>query len=212
MDLQKVLLLPTIYGSKDTIFTSRLVFFNQTFAPIAKNEQPVYCYLWHEGIQGRGADDMTSAIMNFIKDRRKEEIVIWADNCTGQNKNWWLYTALVQLVNDSDDVTNKVTIKYLTKGHTHMAADSVHGCIEQKIKRTQNVYDYDHLCEVIETSRKNVKIWRLSSTDFRAYKNEKRPGTGNIVNAAVSESCSKRGKSVSRYKTALQVLLMKLTF
>lgn len=65
MDLQKVQLLPIIPGSKETVFTSRLVSFNQTFAPIVKKSgKHSQCVLWHEGQQGRNLKTWPARLSN----------------------------------------------------------------------------------------------------------------------------------------------------
>ena len=62
-DLQKVVLLPRMPGYKKCIFTSRLIAFNMTFAPIGKkNSSKAQGVLWHQSICGR--KDIFSA---FIK-------------------------------------------------------------------------------------------------------------------------------------------------
>ena len=60
--------------------------------------------------------------------------VFWTDNFSGQNKNWFLYTALVNEVNRTNGTTNKVTIKYFEPGHTFMSADNFHHVIEQGMR------------------------------------------------------------------------------
>ena len=89
--------------------------------------------MWHEGISGRKADDVTSAYVTFIRAVNAPKLLIWADNCGGQNK-WFLFCGLVQTVNQkwSPEV---VRIKYLERGHTYMAADGIHGSIGKKIKK-----------------------------------------------------------------------------
>ena len=92
-DLQKVILLPRIPGYKTCLFTSRLIAFNQTFAPIGRrgkehNLKPVGV-LWHESIAGRKDENIASAykrIFSYMKFRDYKNWVIWADNCGGQNK------------------------------------------------------------------------------------------------------------------------------
>lgn len=196
MDLQKVLLLPIVVGSKETIFTSRLVCFNMTFAPLSsKSDQPTYCILWHEAIQGRNAEDITSAILAFIGENVHTDYILWADNCTGQNKNWTLYTALVQVVNQESG-PNSITLKYLTKGHTHMSADSAHGCIEKRLKKVGNVYDFEQLNEVIRDSRKLMHTIQLKSENFSEWKNAKRPIGGNVLNPIVFGKFQKGKQSV----------------
>jgi len=45
-----------------------------------------------------------------------------------------MYSALVTAVNQIDG-PNKIKIIYLTKGHTHMSADGIHGNIEFKMRK-----------------------------------------------------------------------------
>lgn len=52
--------------------------------------------LWHEAIASRKEENITDAILALIKEERDvTDFKFWADNCTGQNKNWILFTALV---------------------------------------------------------------------------------------------------------------------
>ncbi|CAK1588934.1 unnamed protein product [Parnassius mnemosyne] len=150
MDLQKVIILPEMPEIKDAFFMSRLVTFNLTFAPIEKKSS--------EAQAGREASDIMNAIYAFIQaNRDMEHLYIWADNCTAQNKNWTLYTAMIIIVNNSLNNLKSVTISYLTKGHTHMSADAVHGNIEMKMRRQRNIYDFQDFKDTVMQSRRNIK-------------------------------------------------------
>nr|CAI5831025.1 unnamed protein product [Callosobruchus analis] len=50
---------------KDSFFISRLVIFNETFAPLHKGDNK--CYIWHEAIRGRNAPDIASTFYHVIK-------------------------------------------------------------------------------------------------------------------------------------------------
>lgn len=122
---------------KETFFFSRLVVFNETFAAIKPSGQN-FCCLWHEGIAGRDAPQIIDSLLAFIREQRDvENFIIWCDNCTSQNKNWFLFTAMVTFVNShvASRSIESITFKYLTKGHTHMTANSLHGNIEQALKK-----------------------------------------------------------------------------
>ncbi len=106
-------------------FVSRLVVFNETFASIS-NDKPDYVIIWHEGVAGRLAGNVAGSFIKCIILDATSRILFWADNYSAQNKNWTLYTALVQCVNAAWGL-DEVVIKYLQKGHTFMKADSVHG-------------------------------------------------------------------------------------
>ncbi|GFR62101.1 LINE-1 retrotransposable element ORF2 protein [Elysia marginata] len=88
VDLQKEMMLPRLPGVKSCMFTKRIIAFNETFAALraaGKNTTVV----WHEAIAGRLAQDICSTYWNFFleKQRDTEHIVLWADNCSAQNKN-----------------------------------------------------------------------------------------------------------------------------
>ncbi|XP_050497594.1 uncharacterized protein LOC126882239 [Diabrotica virgifera virgifera] len=156
MDLQKVLLLPVMPQFKDAFFVSKLVVFNLTFASLGKRGESV-CVVWHEGLGDRSGSSIIDAIYCFInKHRDTKKFIIWSDNCTAQNKNYILYTSLIQIVNQVNG-PDEITIKYLTKGHTHMSADGVHGNIESNIRK-KNIYDFDDLKIAIEQSRAGLLV------------------------------------------------------
>ena len=116
--MQKVLVLPKL-SSKDHVFVSRLVTFNQTFALKDEDGGTHYVILWHEALTGRTALDVSSAFMKIIRVVGiPAHALFWADNCSGQNKNWWLLTGLLQCVNTWGPQT--ITLKYLEKVHTFM--------------------------------------------------------------------------------------------
>ena len=78
---------------------------------------------------------MTGTYIRVLKHLRNcSHFVFWADNCSGQNKNWTLFSNLALAVNE-DSGPESVTIKFLTTGHTFFAADGIHGKIEQAIRK-----------------------------------------------------------------------------
>lgn len=93
-------MLPRMESYKSVIFTPRIIAFNETFAPLGrKSKDNVTAVIWHEGISGRKSSDLISVFSSFlIKNRFKERIVIWLDNCSAQNKNWNLFLHLVLLI------------------------------------------------------------------------------------------------------------------
>ncbi|XP_045457964.1 uncharacterized protein LOC123668235 isoform X1 [Melitaea cinxia] len=65
---------------------------------------------------------------------------------------------MVMIVNNESNEVESITINYLTKGHTHMAADAVHANIERKIKRQRGIYDFSDLKDCVLRARKCIKI------------------------------------------------------
>ena len=124
--------------------------------------------LWHEAMSGRKADDVTSANVKFIRAIDCPKVLIWADNCGGQNKNWWLFSGLVQTVNQSWG-PNIVRLKYLERGHTFMAADSVHGAIGRKMKKKASIVNFRDFVEICASSQADVNPVIMENSDFRSF-------------------------------------------
>ena len=125
------------------------------------------CVVWHEGVAGRDAPDAASTFMKFAElHRDAASITFWVDNCSAQNTNWTFLSALQHMVNRTDMALNKVTAKYLEKGHTSMSADSVHQVVNTFLSKAlvEDLTDYMKVCE-----RSGSVI--MSSNDFREVSN-----------------------------------------
>ncbi|KAK5906851.1 hypothetical protein CesoFtcFv8_004759 [Champsocephalus esox] len=88
VDLQKVIMLPRMPGVKSAVFTRRIVAYHETFASVGKktNKKNTISVVWHEGIAGRSAAEITSAYAAALeKERDIKHIVYWVDNCSSQN-------------------------------------------------------------------------------------------------------------------------------
>lgn len=119
VDLQKVMLLPHMPRTKEAYFMSRLVTFHLTAAPLGNisRDIPTVAVCWNEAQRDRKASDIASAyIQILLQHRDAEEITIWCDNCCGQNKNYYLFSALILLVNSMEISANKITLKYFEPG------------------------------------------------------------------------------------------------
>jgi hypothetical protein len=158
-DLQKVLLLPVIPGSKTAIFTPRLVVFNETFTLLGeqtaqRNGAHSSTIVWHEAEAGRSGNTLADVFFNFLLlNRDKTDVTIWMDNsCSGQNKNFVLFTMFVTAVNTHLVGARKITLKYLEAGHAFMSADSIHHGFELAMRKAHNIYDFEDLLSVLRGS------------------------------------------------------------
>ena len=167
-DMQKVIMLPRMPGFKTAVFQGRLTTYHQTFSPLGKGKKNLGV-LWHDGIAKRYDEDIASAYVLAVTKhfRDKDNIVIWADNCSVQNKNWTLFTALVTLVN-LDLGPCEITLKFFEKGHTFMSCDSFHHKIEQGMREKKSVYDFDDFVSIV---RDKGIAYEMKSTDFVDFPN-----------------------------------------
>ena len=169
-DLQKVRMIPDIPGSKLTCFMQRICGYNETFSPIGKSFGKSWACIWHQGVQGRNDEDITSAFVKFIQQHRDlEHLVLWMDNCTSQNKNWTLLSTLAKVMSAptySVSSLQTITLKYFEKGHSYMSADSFHHRVEKQSKIMKNLYDYD---DYVECIRRVGNAILMEPADFRDW-------------------------------------------
>ena len=202
-DMQKIILLPKL-TIKQHFFVSRLVIFNETFASMdGKNDMVI---LWHEGISGRNAADVTSAYVKCLEMSDSDVVTIWADNCCAQNKNWTLFTAILQCVNSAWG-PNQVNIKYLEKGHTYMRADSVHGTIAKKMRSQSEIVNFPDFVALVDSASKTTKPIVLNTNDFYKFTAENRVRQSKTAHPLplLSSLCMatfRKGSRLLHYKTS----------
>ena len=164
--MQKIILLPKL-TTKEHFFVSRLVVFNVTFASMTGTEDD-HVILWHEAIAGRLAENVASAYIKCIEMCQHPNIVLWVDNCSGQNKNWTLITTLAKCVNAEWEPQN-ITLKYLERGHTFMKADSIHGNIGKKMKKEPEVLTMPDFVDLCNKSSRKIKATETKVNDFYKF-------------------------------------------
>lgn len=205
-DLQKVIMLPRLDMFKKVIFCPRIIVFNQSFVPIGKkqNKLPV-ALLWHEGLTGRQKGDLVTMYYNFFLEMRDyENIVLWVDNCSSQNKNWTLFSFLIYIVNSLETSIKEIVFKYFEPGHTFMSADHFHHQVEVSMKKTPKIYDFKDFVDVVQRANSNkVKVitpqdfyeWEDLSSAYKLKRQKPRVYLKDIVQIKAT-----RGKRYLSYK------------
>ena len=180
MDMQKIIMLPHLPGLKTALFTRRILMVNQTIAPLggqSKGGKPL-AYLWHEGIQGRNDEDVASVLIKFLSTLKDcSDTVVWCDNCSGQNKNWTLFSAIAHFMAKPSCQLKTVTLKFFEKGHTFMSADSFHHMVEKSIKAKGKLYDFADFVDCVNEYGEAIE---MAPSDFMQYRKEL--GSGKDVN------------------------------
>lgn len=164
MDLQQVLFTPTLTHS--TMFYSRQLSNYNLCIHIGDNDDCYMC-LWHEGIAGRGGNEVASCLFKVLTSQvtEKNKIQIWCDNCAGQNKNKMVLTMLILLVKNK--IFKEISVKFLMSGHSFMACDRDFGLIEKRKRVTKCMVPED-LATMIKATRVNkpYKVIQMKPDDF----------------------------------------------
>ncbi|CAH1983229.1 unnamed protein product [Acanthoscelides obtectus] len=111
------------------------------------------CYMWNEVVGNRGASEIGSCLLLYIISQVEQgirEFSFFSDNCSGQNRNRFLYSLYSYL---SQKYQIKIKHTYLEKGHTQSEGDCVHSVIE-RAARNIPIYTPDQWYTVVRTAKR----------------------------------------------------------
>ena len=173
VDLQQVLFCPNLTHS--SVFYQRQLS-NYNFAIHDMGTGEVTMCVWHECQAKRGSTEISSCILKYLLDRfsvlqsgEERKLVIWSDQCTGQNNNWRmlnLYGLLVQ-----SRFFSEINKKCLCSGHSFLPCDRDFALIERK-RKTANALVLVDWKYVIAEARLNKPfiVIEMQQKDFKNFK------------------------------------------
>lgn len=165
-DLQAVLTTPN--GEISSFYYKRrLATYNFTIYNI--KEKLGSCFLWHEGIAKRGANEIGSCLYKYLlsEECKSGDIIFYSDNCAGQNKNKFIFTLYLFCVQNIEKIKT-ITHKFLIKGHTQNEGDSMHATIEREKNRMLKsgpIYTPAHWASIIRLAKKSGAPYKLTEMD-----------------------------------------------
>lgn len=156
-DLQKVLPLPK---SEVSVFfyKSKLSFYNLSCFDLV--EQKGTCHLWHEGVAKRGANEISSCILQYVGEaaaKGYKTVLSFSDSCGGQNKNRFFFAMMLFASAKYNIVFQHI---FLEPGHTQNENDSIHARIESEAK-LRELFDIDEWIELIESAKQEEPMYEV---------------------------------------------------
>lgn len=168
IDLEQVLFIPALTHTQ--MFYSRQLSCYNLGIHISDNSSAHMC-LWNESITGRGGNEISSAILKVLEGRSfpfKKNLIIWSDNCIGQNKNRMLLFLMIYLV--ATGKFDSIQQKFLISGHSYLACDRDFAQIEKR-KRVTKTFVPNDIEKMITEARHNnpFVVHPLERPDFKDF-------------------------------------------
>ena len=170
-DLQQVIYLP-MSSDGAVFYKRRFAVYNLTFYDVASRE--CYCCTWNECDSGRGASEISTALLKILQiyDEKETEIVyLFADGCGGQNKNSIVAGALMYILSTLQHI-QKISLRFFTPNHGQSEGDSAHSAISYAIKKAGELRVPSQLIPIFRLARraKPYKVFSFTYSDFLDFK------------------------------------------
>ena len=101
----------------------------------------------------KGSNEINSCLLKWIELNKSDgfkDLVIFADNCAGQNKNIYVVLNCLRLLQLGD--LDSIKIEFMVAGHSYMPCDRAFGSIEQKIRKQTIINTPDEYATIIQTA------------------------------------------------------------
>ncbi|XP_047543351.1 uncharacterized protein LOC125075686 [Vanessa atalanta] len=177
-------------SSKLIYYKRRIAIYNFTMLDFDTEKRNVFCYCWHEGIGKKGAVEIGSCLLKYLKTKADgKPIVFMSDTCASQCRNVYISALLLYCVEAFN--IPEINQKYFEPGHSQMEADNIHATIELAKKNIPLFHPSGFYTIIRKASRKNpYDVHEMGTEDFVdikylktiLVKNAKVDSDGNAVN------------------------------
>ena len=166
IDLQQTLTCPRLNNQR-AYFRKKFNYHNLCIYDL--NSCKANCFLWDETMAMKGSNEINSCLLKWIELNKSDgfkDLVIFADNCAGQNKNIYVILNCLRLLQLGD--FDSIKIEFMVAGHSYMPCDRAFGSIEKKIRKQPTINNPDEYARLIQTTftTGGINVVRMTQEDF----------------------------------------------
>ena len=185
-DLQQALPVPKL-TSGPAFYCRKLWLFN--FGVHDCTNGKGYMFVWGEETGKRGSDEMCSAVLKFLSLHPDiENLIVFTDNCPGQNKNWAMMALWLQMIREKR--LKKVVHYFLIAGHTRLPSDRDFALIEKRQKKVTHIYSSSMWLDILSKANKKnpFHVSLMTQKDIL--------NVGNLLQNVIKAKKTKTGEPV----------------
>ena len=175
-DFQKTLLAP-VGNSSSFYYSQRLRIYHLTLTDLT-NLKHVNCYLWSENNAKKGANEVASSLLMFLKDLQQagiKDVYLFCDRCAGQNCNRIIFLMLSLAVQWF--LFDSINLNFFVTGHSQNENDTIHALVERDARKL-NTSTLDQWETVImnaltkntENTQDKVKMTVINHSNVKDFK------------------------------------------
>lgn len=130
--------------------------------------EKMVCYAYSEFDGHKGPNEVCTFLFDYFKKYVEDGVttlLLFADNCGGQNKNHTLLRFVMALV--ELNWFEEVTINFPIRGHSYMPCDRDFGLIKRKMKPKERIYTLEQYESIIKSSSKVPDKFRLEKVEAK---------------------------------------------
>lgn len=166
-DMQQVQALPKT-PIQEAYYSRQVGFYNLCIVNLNQQNVPFF-YVWTEDQAGRGANEVSSALLHYLNSLNltgRKKIRLFCDGCAAQNKNnHVIHTIMYFLMSGHAKDIEIVQVTFPVRGHSYMPADRIFGQVEKKLRKKATILSKKEYIEVYDS----VGVVKSLGNDWQLY-------------------------------------------
>lgn len=138
------------------------------FGLVNKATDQHYHTVYTEAQQGKGANQVVSLLHSYLTAKDNLGVIthLWADNCSGQNKNKTVMWYLAWIVQHTTNASSVIELRFQIKGHTRNSVDRGFALTKNEANKSEIWVPADYLDVINRSTGYTSGTQKIHSVSF----------------------------------------------